>query len=381
MILHYAHLCAAAGGRRRLPDRLGDARADHDPRAARRPIRRCRPSAIWPPTSASILGAGTKLSYAADWSEYFGHQPGDGSGDVFFHLDPLWADAEIDFVGIDNYMPLSDWRDGCDHARRRRLRRRSTTATTCRRTSPAARASTGSTPATPTAPRRPGRRSPTARPASRGCSATRTCAPGGRTRTTTARAASRAARRRRGSRSRSRSGSPSSAAPRSIAARTSRTCSSTRSRRRASCRTSRAAGATTRSSGRYLEATYLWWGEPANNPVSPVYGGRMLRVAECAAWTWDARPYPFFPELDRRLDRRAELAARALADRPARRGLARRARARPLPPRRACPRTGSTSPASGARSRATSSPRSKARAPRSPRLRGTSASTRSRARA
>ena len=63
----------------------------------------------------AILGSGTKLSYAADWSEYFGHHPQDGSGDVFFHLDPLWADDEIDFVGIDNYMPLSDWRDGLDH--------------------------------------------------------------------------------------------------------------------------------------------------------------------------------------------------------------------------------------------------------------------------
>ena len=63
----------------------------------------------------AILGAEAKLSYAADWSEYFGHQPADGSGDVFFHLDPLWADSNIDFVGIDNYLPLSDWRDGDDH--------------------------------------------------------------------------------------------------------------------------------------------------------------------------------------------------------------------------------------------------------------------------
>ncbi|MBF9048241.1 host specificity protein [Rhodobacterales bacterium LSUCC0031] len=57
-----------------------------------------------------------KLSYAADWSEYFGYQPQDGTGDVYFHLDPLWADANIDFIAIDNYMPLSDWRDGDDHA-------------------------------------------------------------------------------------------------------------------------------------------------------------------------------------------------------------------------------------------------------------------------
>ncbi len=63
----------------------------------------------------SALGAATKVSYAADWSEYFGHHPTDGSNDVFFHLDPLWADDAIDMVAIDNYMPLSDWRDGDDH--------------------------------------------------------------------------------------------------------------------------------------------------------------------------------------------------------------------------------------------------------------------------
>ncbi|MCX8998455.1 glycoside hydrolase/phage tail family protein [Rhizobiaceae bacterium BDR2-2] len=59
----------------------------------------------------AVLGAGAKLTYAADWSEYFGYHPADGSGDVFFHLDPLWAHPAIDAVGIDNYMPLSDWRD------------------------------------------------------------------------------------------------------------------------------------------------------------------------------------------------------------------------------------------------------------------------------
>ena len=62
-----------------------------------------------------ILGGDTKIGYAADWSEYFGYHPQDGSGDVYFHLDPLWADPNIDFIGIDNYMPLSDWRDGTDH--------------------------------------------------------------------------------------------------------------------------------------------------------------------------------------------------------------------------------------------------------------------------
>ena len=57
----------------------------------------------------AILGSGTKITYGADWSEYFGYQP--GSGEVLYHLDPLWASSAIDAVGIDNYMPLSDWQD------------------------------------------------------------------------------------------------------------------------------------------------------------------------------------------------------------------------------------------------------------------------------
>lgn len=60
----------------------------------------------------AVVGADVKLSYAADWSEYSGYQVGGGK---FFHLDPLWASADIDAVGIDCYMPLADWRDGEGH--------------------------------------------------------------------------------------------------------------------------------------------------------------------------------------------------------------------------------------------------------------------------
>lgn len=63
----------------------------------------------------AILGGGTKIGYAADWTEYCNHRPNDGSGDVHFHLDDLWADSNIDFVAIDNYMPISDWRGGRLH--------------------------------------------------------------------------------------------------------------------------------------------------------------------------------------------------------------------------------------------------------------------------
>lgn len=115
MILHYAHLCAVAGG--------VDAFLIGSEMRGLTTIRSA--ASTYPAVTAfktlaadvsAILGAGTRIGYAADWSEYFGHHPQDGSGDVYFHLDPLWSDVNIDFVGIDNYLPLSDWRDGFDHA-------------------------------------------------------------------------------------------------------------------------------------------------------------------------------------------------------------------------------------------------------------------------
>ncbi|WP_171293149.1 baseplate megatron protein TIM-barrel domain-containing protein, partial [Acinetobacter baumannii] len=42
-----------------------------------------------------------------------------------------------------------------------------------------------------------------------------------------------------------------------------------------------------------LEAILAHYAAPENNPVSAVYGGRMLEGAD--AWCWDARPYPAFP--------------------------------------------------------------------------------------
>jgi len=112
-ILHLAALCAAAGGVSAFC--IG---------SELRGLTQMRDDAGFPfVDKLGVLAAevreiltDTKLGYAADWSEYFGFQPQDGSGDVFYHLDPLWAHEDIDFVGIDNYMPLADWRDGRDHA-------------------------------------------------------------------------------------------------------------------------------------------------------------------------------------------------------------------------------------------------------------------------
>ena len=112
-ILHYAHLCALAGGvdafcigsEMRGLTRIRGA-GDSFPAVERMRALLAEVRGILPDS---------KLGYAADWSEYFGYHPQDGSGDVHFHLDPLWSDHDCDFIGIDNYMPLSDWRDGDDH--------------------------------------------------------------------------------------------------------------------------------------------------------------------------------------------------------------------------------------------------------------------------
>ncbi|MBX3504906.1 MAG: glycoside hydrolase/phage tail family protein [Parvibaculum sp.] len=112
MVLHYAQLCASAGGVDAFI--IG---------SELRGLTQARDgSGNYPAVAALmqlaadvrvILGADTKISYAADWSEYRGHDRGEGR--FAFHLDPLSADANIDFIGIDMYAPLTDWRDGDNH--------------------------------------------------------------------------------------------------------------------------------------------------------------------------------------------------------------------------------------------------------------------------
>jgi len=113
-ILHYAALCHAAGG----VDAFcigSELRGLTQIRSARNTFPAVQALRALAAQVRALVGPQTKISYAADWSEYFGYQPQDGTGDRLFHLDPLWADPQIDFVGIDNYMPLSDWREGTGH--------------------------------------------------------------------------------------------------------------------------------------------------------------------------------------------------------------------------------------------------------------------------
>lgn len=127
MILHYAHLCAA----------IANTLADKTKMKAfyvgteMRGITQTRRDGVgvYPGVSAfsaliddvkTLFNAAglpdVQVSYAADWSEYHSHRPTDGSGDVFFNLDPLWMNPNCAYIAIDNYVPISDWRDGQAHA-------------------------------------------------------------------------------------------------------------------------------------------------------------------------------------------------------------------------------------------------------------------------
>lgn len=48
-----------------------------------------------------IVSINTKITYAADWSEYH-------SSNGFYNMDELWASSFIDFIGIDAYFPLTE---------------------------------------------------------------------------------------------------------------------------------------------------------------------------------------------------------------------------------------------------------------------------------
>jgi hypothetical protein len=113
-VLHYAQLALAAGGVDGFvigSELVGLTRVRSAPGAYPAVTRLCALAA----DVRAVLGTGTKIVYAADWTEYGAHVLG-GGAEVRFPLDPLWAHPAVDAVGIDFYPPLADWRDGQDHA-------------------------------------------------------------------------------------------------------------------------------------------------------------------------------------------------------------------------------------------------------------------------
>lgn len=134
MILHYANLCAMAGGvnlfvigselrgleilrgptwtKPGAVDGSGNAIWDYPMVAALNQlaadVRATFDNAGFtknPTTSENLI------TYSADWSSWMGWQHAGANGQ-WPHLDQLWANPNIDFVSFDNYMPLTDWTTG-----------------------------------------------------------------------------------------------------------------------------------------------------------------------------------------------------------------------------------------------------------------------------
>lgn len=59
----------------------------------------------------NVAGLSNLVAYSADWSSWMGFQH-TGANGQWPHLDALWADVNMDVVGLDNYLPLSDWTTG-----------------------------------------------------------------------------------------------------------------------------------------------------------------------------------------------------------------------------------------------------------------------------
>lgn len=114
MVLHYAGLAASCGG--------VDAFLIGSELKALTRVRSA--PGVYPAVTAlatlasdvkAVVGAGTVVTYGADWTEYGAHVVDPAASEVRFPLDALWASPAIDAVGIDYYAPLSDWRDSAGH--------------------------------------------------------------------------------------------------------------------------------------------------------------------------------------------------------------------------------------------------------------------------
>ncbi len=134
MILHYANLCALAGGVDLflIGSELRGLETIRGPAWTKAGTTQSDGSVTWDyPFVAGLAqlatdvrsvfdGAGlTKdttnlhnlVAYSADWSDWMGYQH-PGANGQWPHLDQLYASSAIDLVSFDNYLPLSDWTTG-----------------------------------------------------------------------------------------------------------------------------------------------------------------------------------------------------------------------------------------------------------------------------
>ena len=293
--------CRDGGRRRRVPHRLGAARADDAPlgdehlsvrggaEGARRRRahggRRRRRRSPMPRTGANISGISRPTAPAT----------------CIFHLDPLWADAEIDFVGIDLYHPLTDWRDepghsdeasgrspyDLDYLRGEYPRRRGVRLVLCER---ADRAAQIRTPITDGAYGKPWvfrfkdieawwANAHHDRPGGVEAATPTEWVPQGKPIWLTE------------------LGCPAvdKGANQPNVFFDPKSAESALPYFSSGARDDFQQRAYHRAYQRFFDADHP--GFDGSNPVSPVYGGRMIDPAHLHLWAWDARPYPYFPDL------------------------------------------------------------------------------------
>ena len=106
-ILHYANLCAEAGGVDTFllgSEMVGLTRIrDNEDKFP------FVENLIELASEVRAIIPNAKISYGADWTEYGAYY---SDNNTYFPLDALWSNANIDFVGIDYYAPISDRHEG-----------------------------------------------------------------------------------------------------------------------------------------------------------------------------------------------------------------------------------------------------------------------------
>ena len=101
-IVHYANLLGSVVDAFAIGSEMVGLTSIHDGAATNRAFAGVAQLTTLAATIKGIVGAGVKVTYAADWSEY--HHADGG----WYHMDPLWASPNIDVIGIDAYFPLTD---------------------------------------------------------------------------------------------------------------------------------------------------------------------------------------------------------------------------------------------------------------------------------
>ena len=134
MILHYANLCAVAGGVNLfvIGSELRGLETIRGPSWTNAGTTDGSGYAIWDypfvaglvqlasdvrtvfntaGLTKSLSSLSNLITYSGDWSSWMGYQH-PGANGQWPHLDQLWASSNIDVVSFDNYLPLSDWTTG-----------------------------------------------------------------------------------------------------------------------------------------------------------------------------------------------------------------------------------------------------------------------------